>query len=329
MDSSSVEALRSELTALCEEATAFFADALGTIITERGADVAMLSQKDQRANFARHHALGERFIPDWDLLSEKQKQTGLEIRKKLTHYGVSLFDAVRHSPLMEQADEAEFRKSLRGMSACLVGKHYVYHSPSIVSDEDKVFGIEPAQYEESYSSMNSCGERFEKLSQQLFEKMDLIAPAPENLARAIVSSQVPNVQRYRPNTAFIMMQISTSIPELEDVKNSIKEVFEQFGIAAVRSDEIEHSETITQRILDEISTSEFLIADLTGERPSVYYEVGYAHAAGKRPILYRKKGTSLHFDLVVHNVPEYLNTTDLKLQLRKRLTAMTNREPKQ
>jgi hypothetical protein len=329
VDNSSGEALRSELTALREEATAFFSDALGIVIQERGADAALLSQRDQRLHFTKLHGMGARFIPDWDLLSEKQKQTGQQIRKKLTQFGVNLFDAVRRSPLMEQADEVEFRKSLRGMSACLVGKHYVYHSSSIVSDEDKVYGIEPAQHEESYSSMNSCGDRFEKLSQQLFEKMDLIAPAPENLARAIVSSQVPNVQRYRPNTAFIMMQISTSIPELEDVKNCIKEVFQQFGIDAVRSDEIEHSETITQRILDEISTSEFLIADLTGERPSVYYEVGYAHAAGKRPILYRKKGTSLHFDLVVHNVPEYANTTDLKAQLRKRLTAMTNREPKQ
>jgi hypothetical protein len=127
------------------------------------------------------------------------------------------------------------------------------------------------------------------------------------------------------NTAFVLMWMDRQRPELEDVANAIKDVFREFNIDCVRADDIEHQDVITALILERIRTSEFLVADLSGERPNVYYEVGWAHCLGKRPILLRKAGTRIHFDLSVHNVPEYRNISELKELLRRRLEAVTGR----
>lgn len=136
------------------------------------------------------------------------------------------------------------------------------------------------------------------------------------------SLSTPTIKK---NTAFILMAMDKNKPELQDIHMAIKEVCAKFGINAYRADELEHSDRITDLILREIELCEFIIADLSYERPNVYYEVGYAHSKEKRPILYRKQDTRLHFDLAVHNVPEYKNTTELRSLLSKRLEAITGK----
>lgn len=310
MDSNAVDNLKSELTNLKKEALTHF-EGLGTMANENDS----------------HLIVDGEAVPVWNLLTSAQRDGAHALRSKVAGFGVRLLEAVRISPLMEQADEEEIRTLLRKMSASLALKSYQYTAPQVVSDEDRVLGMVPAEQSEHARAPTDCVESFENCCNRLRDRMQLLAPPSHALAQAIVSTQIPAIQKYRPNTAFIMMQIDEKQPKLEDVKNCIKEIFKEFGIDAVRSDEIEHSDVITQRILDEITTSEFSIADLTGERPSVYYELGYAHASGKRPILFREEGTKLHFDLLVHNVPAYKNTTDLKAKLRARLSAMLGRTP--
>jgi nucleoside 2-deoxyribosyltransferase len=123
------------------------------------------------------------------------------------------------------------------------------------------------------------------------------------------------------------MSMDKTRHDLDDVLDGIKLVCSSFGIQASRADDIQHEGVITDVILHYIRSAEFLIADLSGERPNVYYEVGYAHAIGKRPILFRRAGVHLHFDLSVHNVPEYNSVRELKALLTKRLEAMTGKIP--
>lgn len=127
-----------------------------------------------------------------------------------------------------------------------------------------------------------------------------------------------------PNTAFIIMQMGRA--EYDEVRDVIKKVCLGFGIEAVRADDIEHQKKITDVVLERIRTAQFLIADLTGERPNVYYEVGYAHALGKEPIMYRRSRTRLHFDLSDYNVPAYKDIANLEAKLTRRLRALLNKD---
>jgi hypothetical protein len=130
-----------------------------------------------------------------------------------------------------------------------------------------------------------------------------------------------------PNTAFIIMPIQPENPEMVAAHRAIKEVFGSFGILAQRADDVQHDGVVTEMILRKIRDAEFLVADLTNERPSVYYEIGYAHALSKRVMMFRRKETRIHFDLAVHNAPTYGDATELKELLRTRLEDRLGRPP--
>ena len=240
---------------------------------------------------------GEEYSILADLLTPELLREGEDLRADIKRFSVDMAGAVRGSPLISEADLHDMRHNTRRMLASIHFRNYQYQGVYVHHDEGTVLGVDPpSQQEKPLWNVSDAHRLFKEATSSIDELIDLMSPA-ETVPGALAGTET-----YRTNTAFIMMAIDRSQPELEDIKNGIKDVCKEFGITAITADDIEHDGAITDRVLQEIETNEFLIADLTGERPNVYYEVGHAHARN--------------------------NITDLKQQLRRRMEAITNRPRK-
>jgi hypothetical protein len=74
------------------------------------------------------------------------------------------------------------------------------------------------------------------------------------------------------------------------------------------------------RIYNQISKADVIIADMSGRNANVFYEVGYAHAIGKTNLLVTQKAEDIPFDLkhyphIIYNG----SLTYLKAELAKKL----------
>jgi hypothetical protein len=241
---------------------------------------------------------------------------------------VGKVDRLSHkSSLTSEADQRDLVIAAKTMRAALRLRKFETWNAEVLHDEGNVLGVNPAsQSDNDELSPEKSKEAFESSGQKVKAILDLVSASGELGSLNMIAAS--DTARYRPGTAFIIMAMDKSKPELTDVADAVKEVFARFGVQAVRADDIEHEGLITKRILTEIETAEFCFADLTGERPNVYYEVGYAHALNRRVILYRKEGTAIHFDLAAYNCPSYENLKHLKEQLTKRLEYIINQKPR-
>lgn len=110
--------------------------------------------------------------------------------------------------------------------------------------------------------------------------------------------------------------------EYDERFEAIESVVSDAGGVAIRIDKEHPLEDLVGRIKKEIRASVFVIADLTDERPSCYFEAGYAEALG-HPVIYvasknsiAKPGTptKIHFDIHM-NVHFFSNHQDLREKL--------------
>jgi hypothetical protein len=94
---------------------------------------------------------------------------------------------------------------------------------------------------------------------------------------------------------FVLMPFDPSFDDVYQL--GIKEACKQAGMYCERVDEQLFNERILDRIYNQISKSDIVVADLSGRNANVFYETGYSHGLGKRVILLTKQAEDIPFDL--------------------------------
>lgn len=116
---------------------------------------------------------------------------------------------------------------------------------------------------------------------------------------------------YIPDTVFVVMSFS---PEMDESYRAIQVGAAEHGLQAYRADDGIGSGIILSQITKAIEEAEFIVVDLTHERPNVYYELGYAHGVGNSSadiLLVAKSGSILHFDIGPMRVRFYSSPDEL------------------
>ena len=128
---------------------------------------------------------------------------------------------------------------------------------------------------------------------------------------------------FEEGLVFVIMPFSGQ--DMDDVYSAIRDECAKLALHAQRVDDNTGSGIVLGEITMLIDRAEFLICDLTRDRPNVYYELGYAHGAGNEApeiLLIAREGTTLHFDIAPLRVQYYSTTEALRKMLADQLAAM-------
>jgi nucleoside 2-deoxyribosyltransferase len=94
-------------------------------------------------------------------------------------------------------------------------------------------------------------------------------------------------------------------------------------------DRHDHNNKIDDEIISQIRRSRLLIADFTGHRNGVYFEVGFAMGLGI-PVFFTCRSDNLkdlHFDVRQYNTLEWSTPTQLAVDLQRRISAVIGDGP--
>lgn len=171
----------------------------------------------------------------------------------------------------------------------------------------QVYAEESKRFDQVYAN-NIQRLEYEQVLKSLSTNWDDFASQTVNLAEKVVTS--PSV--------FVIMSFKDT-KAYKDLYTAIKRVCDKYDYEAKRVDESNFHKRIIPEITRQIRHCAFVIADVTEERPNVFYELGFADGIGKEVILVAKEGTIPPFD--IHDVPvlPWDSFTEFEEELTKRV----------
>jgi len=121
-------------------------------------------------------------------------------------------------------------------------------------------------------------------------------------------------------SVFVLMPFSEDLSDVYEFL--IKETFEQAGYEVRRADDIRSQNNILADIIEGITSSDLIVADLTDSNPNVYYELGVAHALNKNVVLLTQELEELPFDLRSYRVVTYKTHFSRMSQAKEELASI-------
>lgn len=130
----------------------------------------------------------------------------------------------------------------------------------------------------------------------------------------------PSVQAQPiPADDSLVFVLSSFTPEMEPIFLAVAGAAQAAGLHAERVKDIRGDYRVTEKIMAMIQQARFVVADLTYERPNVYFELGYARGLGKTVITILRTGTTAHFDVQDWTYLEYFDSRPLETDLLEQL----------
>jgi len=147
----------------------------------------------------------------------------------------------------------------------------------------------------------------------------------QNRKKMIVEPVFGNITyEIDPNQIFLIMPFGETWSD--NTHQIVNSAANESGMNIIRADEIFSPGSIIEDIWKLICKSGLIIADITVHNPNVFYELGLAHAIGKRVLLIKKEGGEKSpFDIGFWRYFEYDVGFNQAIEFKEKLKSIFNK----